>query len=66
MIQFKMKAGTMVSIDNYRVFHGRTAFEVTPDTCRHVEGGYIDWDEAASRMRVLESELNVDYSTPII
>ena len=66
MIQYKMKSGTMTSIDNYRVFHGRTAFQPNPNSFRYVEGGYIDWDEAASRMRTLEDQLKIDYSTPII
>ncbi|RDD36075.1 Gamma-butyrobetaine dioxygenase [Trichoplax sp. H2] len=66
IIQFKLQPGTLISVDNFRVLHGRTAFVVSPDNFRHVEGGHVDWDGATSCMRVLEKELNIDYRTPNI
>ncbi|EDV24686.1 uncharacterized protein TRIADDRAFT_26039 [Trichoplax adhaerens] len=66
IIQFKLQPGTLISVDNFRVLHGRTAFVVSPDNFRHVEGGHVDWDGAISCMRVLEKELNIDYRTPNI
>ncbi len=51
--------GEIVTFDNQRVLHGRSAFVVTEtDTStRHLEGAYIDWDEACSRMRVIREKM---------
>ncbi len=48
-----------MTFDNQRVLHGRSAFVVTEtDTCaRHLEGAYIDWDEACSRRRVIREKM---------
>ena len=49
--------GEIVTFHNSRVLHGRSAFTVTKVGSRHLEGAYIDWDEAYSRMRVLREKL---------
>lgn len=48
-------AGEMVTFDNLRVLHGRTAFGENLKGERHVQGAYVDWDEARSKIRVLKA-----------
>ena len=50
-------AGDMVSFHNDRVFHARSAFQVTGRGERYLTGGYIEWDEMKSRRRVLQKDL---------
>jgi gamma-butyrobetaine dioxygenase len=45
----------MVTFDNLRILHGRTAFGEHLQGERHVQGAYVDWDEARSRIRVLKA-----------
>ncbi|XP_078576358.1 gamma-butyrobetaine dioxygenase-like isoform X2 [Branchiostoma floridae x Branchiostoma japonicum] len=60
LVQLKMKPGEMFALDNRRVLHGRSAFSATGGTsCRHLQGGFLDWDEVYSRMRVLQAELGI-------
>jgi alpha-ketoglutarate-dependent taurine dioxygenase len=47
-----MRAGDMYIVDNRRVMHGRTAFSA--DGPRHLQSCYIERDELASRLAVLE------------
>lgn len=56
VIKHKMQPGEMVTIVNMRVLHGRTELEGEL-SCRHLQCGYMDWDEVASKIRVLEAEL---------
>ncbi|XP_022089280.1 gamma-butyrobetaine dioxygenase-like isoform X2 [Acanthaster planci] len=53
MFKYKMKKGDILSLNNWRVLHGRSSFQLTEAGGRHVEGGYLDWDEVNSRLRVL-------------
>lgn len=46
----------MVTFDNLRILHGRTGFGDTVKGERHVQGAYLDWDEARSRIRVLKAK----------
>ena len=48
--------GEAICFHNYRVLHGRDSYEATAGGERHLEGGYIDWDELSSRRRVLQQE----------
>ena len=50
--------GEIVVFHNYRVLHGRQGYSVTGSGERHLEGGYIDWDELRSKRRVLEEEID--------
>ena len=47
----------MVTFNNARVLHARRAYTFTGEGSRHLEGGYIGWDEARSRMRVLREQI---------
>ena len=51
LLKFKLRPGQLVAFDNIRVLHGRTGFNGE----RHVQGAYLDWDEARSKMRILRS-----------
>ncbi len=57
LVQHRLVAGEIATFHNSRVLHGRSAFTVTEACGRHLEGGYIDWDEAHSRMRVIREKL---------
>ena len=66
MIYTTLESGSMVVLDNFRVMHGRSSFQVNPGDSRHLEGGYVDWDEVTSRMRILEQELKIDHTSAIV
>ncbi|MEN9505520.1 MAG: hypothetical protein RI958_1446 [Actinomycetota bacterium] len=51
-LRVDMRAGDMYIVDNQRVMHGRTAFSA--DGPRHLQSCYIERDEVASRLAVLE------------
>ncbi|XP_019624414.1 PREDICTED: gamma-butyrobetaine dioxygenase-like [Branchiostoma belcheri] len=57
-IRYKMKEGDILAFDNLRVLHDRTAFSLSGGE-RHLQVGYVDWDETYSRMRVLQAELGI-------
>ena len=59
VIEIKFKAGDMFALNNRRVLHGRTAFEMKRNEVRWAEGGYVDWDALNSRRRLL---MNTSYS----
>lgn len=49
-------AGEMIVMDNYRVLHGRQAYQEGKGE-RHIVSGYWDWDAVKSKRRVLRSVL---------
>ncbi|CAH0386180.1 unnamed protein product [Bemisia tabaci] len=53
---FRLTEGDILVFDNTRLVHGRTAF----NDSRILEGGYMDWDLAHSRMRILRKQLHVE------
>ncbi|XP_071809649.1 gamma-butyrobetaine dioxygenase-like [Asterias amurensis] len=54
----RMEPGEIMTFSNGRVMHGRSAFKLTSGSgSRHLEGGYFDWDEAKSTLRVLRENL---------
>ncbi|XP_072024289.1 gamma-butyrobetaine dioxygenase-like [Amphiura filiformis] len=60
MVEVKIAPGEIGCFDNFRLVHARNSFTVTENSSRHMEGGYIDWDQARSRMRVIrEKRLNL-------
>ena len=64
LIQLKIEPGSIVAIDNHRIFHGRTAYDNSSGNRRLLESGLLDWEEATSCMRILERDLNMNYLTP--
>ncbi|XP_071963138.1 gamma-butyrobetaine dioxygenase-like isoform X1 [Antedon mediterranea] len=56
MVEYKMSEGDIMCMDNRRLVHGRAEYKVNPSVegvQRHLEGGYVDWDELNSFYRVL-------------
>ncbi len=51
-IQFPFKPGTLLMMNNYRLFHGRTAFDGALGY-RHLQGCYIDHDGPQALYRAL-------------
>ncbi len=51
-IRFPFRPGTLLMMDNYRLLHGRTAFDAQ-EGHRHLQGCYIDHDGPASLYRML-------------
>ena len=50
-IRFKLEPGDLLTFDNWRVLHGRLAYQ--PSTGRrHLQGCYVDRDEILSRLRL--------------
>lgn len=56
-VTYKMKEGEILTFDNIRLVHGRKKYEDSGNSIRHVIGGYLDWDEIWSRIRVLKKGL---------
>ena len=52
-INFKLKAGDILSFNNRRILHGRTAFNPNSGR-RHLQGYYMDHDEIISRLNFLK------------
>jgi len=51
-IKLKMQPGDMVTVMNKRMLHGRSELQ-GGQSSRHIQCGYMDWDEIVSTMRVL-------------
>ncbi|MEE2697160.1 MAG: TauD/TfdA family dioxygenase [Actinomycetota bacterium] len=51
-IEFRLRPGQLMTLDNQRVLHGRTAYTTG---ARHLQGCYADKDSLYSRIRVLEA-----------
>jgi gamma-butyrobetaine dioxygenase len=54
-VHLKLDEGEMLIMDNYRLFHGRTAFQLAGGE-RHMRQGYVDRDSTDSRRRVLRRQ----------
>ena len=61
-IQHKMMPGDIITFNNSRVLHGRSAFTAKGGQSRFLHGIYLDWDAIYSRMRVLAKNLNIPFS----
>ncbi|XP_028650051.1 gamma-butyrobetaine dioxygenase [Erpetoichthys calabaricus] len=55
VVSFRMESGDIVTFDNWRLLHGRRNYLSDPDSPRHLEGAYLDWDEVMSRLRILRA-----------
>jgi gamma-butyrobetaine dioxygenase len=56
-LHLKLDPGQMLIMDNYRLFHGRRAYELAGGV-RHMRQGYVDRDSTASRRLVLRRQLS--------
>ncbi len=61
-VHLKLDPGQMLIMDNYRLFHGRRAFELAGGV-RHLRQGYVDRDSTASRRLTLHQQLT-DVANP--
>uniref|UniRef100_A0A8C6T1M4 gamma-butyrobetaine dioxygenase n=1 Tax=Neogobius melanostomus TaxID=47308 RepID=A0A8C6T1M4_9GOBI len=60
MATLRMEPGDIMTFDNWRLLHARTAFVSHLDRPRFLEGCYLDWDEVMSRLRILRHKLQRD------
>ncbi|OAZ91500.1 TauD/TfdA family dioxygenase [Halomonas sp. G11] len=61
-LNLKLDPGQMLIIDNYRLLHGRSAFQLAGGV-RHMRQGYVDRDTTTSRRRVLRQRLDTHPAT---
>ncbi|XP_022087372.1 gamma-butyrobetaine dioxygenase-like isoform X2 [Acanthaster planci] len=59
VFKYKMDTGDIMTFNNRRALHGRSSFQVTKASGRHLEGSYLEWDEVNSRLRVLAAQLKI-------
>ena len=52
-LNFRLQAGDILSFDNRRVLHGRSAFDPNSGK-RHLQGYYMDRDEIIGRLNLLK------------
>ena len=57
-IEFKLENEDLIMMDNYRLLHGRTAYEVN-DGERFLQGCYIDYDSTEGKLRHLKRKFNL-------
>ncbi len=55
-LETRMRAGEIAVFDNRRILHGRKAFAEGTGR-RHLQGAYVEWEDADSRIRVLRRRL---------
>ncbi|XP_030387176.1 gamma-butyrobetaine dioxygenase [Scaptodrosophila lebanonensis] len=55
-VSFKTTPGDVLTFNNLRMVHGRTGYDDTELNVRHIVGGFVDWDIAYSRLRVLQKQ----------
>ena len=57
-IEFKLEPKDLMMMDNYRLLHGRTAYE-TKEGNRFLQGCYIDYDSTEGKLRHLKRKFNL-------
>ena len=57
-IQFKLSPGDLLMMDNYRLLHGRTAFN-SNEGDRFLQGCYIDYDSTDGKLKHLKRKFNL-------
>lgn len=63
VVTTKMIPGDMLTIDNDRLLHGRTAYDVRDDDVRWLHQAYVDWDVLRSKLCTLQEKLCQNIST---
>ena len=53
MVKFRLNTGDMMTTNNHRVMHGRTAYDVNSGD-RHLQLSYMDLDDVLSRIRMIK------------
>ncbi len=62
-VEFRTKGGDLVTVHGHRVLHGRKAFDPASGA-RHLQDGYMEWDDLMARRRVLRDEHQPLPATP--
>ena len=57
-IEFKLAPKDLMMMDNYRLLHGRTSYEVKEGR-RFLQGCYIDYDSTEGKLRHLKRKFNL-------
>ena len=57
-IEFNLKPGDLLMMDNYRLLHGRTSYN-KKEGKRHLQGCYIDYDSTEGKLRYLKKKFNL-------
>ncbi len=57
-IEFKLQPGDLLMMDNHRLLHGRTAFDVNEGN-RFLQGCYIEFDSTEGKLRHLKRKYNL-------
>ena len=57
-IEFKLMPGDILMMDNHRLLHGRTVYDVNEGK-RFLQGCYIDHDSSEGKLRHLKRKLNL-------
>ena len=59
-IEFKLLPGDLLMMDNHRLLHGRTSYDVSEGK-RYLKGCYIDHDSTEGKLRHLERKFNLKW-----
>jgi gamma-butyrobetaine dioxygenase len=57
-IEFKLKPGDLLMMDNYRLIHGRTEYNANEGN-RFLQGCYIDYDSTEGKLKHLKRKFNI-------
>ena len=57
-IEFKLKPGDLLMMDNYRLLHGRTEYNPNEGN-RFLQGCYIDYDSTEGKLKHLKRKFNI-------
>mgnify|MGYP003954069785 CR=1 FL=1 len=57
-IEFKLTPGDLLMMDNHRLLHGRTIFDVNEGN-RFLQGCYIDYDSTEGKLKYLKRKFNL-------
>ena len=59
-IKFRLKKGDLLMMDNHRLLHGRTSYDVSEGN-RYLKGCYIDHDSTEGKLRHLERKFGLKW-----
>jgi len=57
-IEFKLNEGDLLMMDNHRLLHGRTEFDINEGN-RFLQGCYIDFDSTEGKLRHIKRKFNL-------
>jgi len=57
-IEFKLEPKDLIMMDNYRLLHGRTAYEINEGN-RFLQGCYIDYDSTEGKLKHLKRKFEI-------